>query len=380
MRPARRALGAVAAFLLLLAACGSGPGPPRPAFADPVEQRVLAELDAYVGWLDDHGVDGYVGEVGWPAGPEHDTERWNAIGAAWLEAAREAGLWVTVWGAGSWWGDDYALSPYVASDGRTIDTPAPQAAVIERHTGDPPLGVNVSGAEFGAPPGAETRSTFSNERPGEPGTDYAYEGAASFDYLASRGLTLVRLPVRWERLQRVPGGPLDAAEVARLRATVTHAGEAGLGVVLDVHNYGGYFLDCGGEGVRQPIGSPAVPISAFADLWRRLSREFAGDEAVVAYGLMNEPHGLDASPEASARRWEEASRAAVDAIRATGDGTLVMVPGANWSNVRGWAEVHPEPWIDHASGPVRYEAHHYFDDQQSGDYGGGLSPSEPPGG
>ncbi len=39
------------------------------------------------------------------------------------------------------------------------------------------------------------------------------------------------------------------------------------------------------------IGSDNVPISAFADLWKRLSLQFANDKAVI-FGLMNEPHEI----------------------------------------------------------------------------------------
>lgn len=369
----------VAVGVLAVLAVQPPPDDPAPAPrhspdvpGDALERRVLRELDAFVAWLDRHGVEGYVGEVGWPAGPGHDTRRWNALGDRWLSRARDAGLWVTVWGAGSWWGQDYPLSPFVASDAEAIDRPAPQAAVLARHRDGPPLGVNVSGAEFGAPGGGETRGEFSGARPGEPGVDYAYDGAGSFAFLAEQGIDLVRLPFRWERIQPELFAPLEEAELQRLRAAVDGAGGAGLGVVLDVHNYGGYFLEEEGGGVRRPVGSRAVPAAALADLWWRLSEAFEGHAAVAAYGMMNEPHSLADDPEVSARRWELASQAVVDAIRSRGDPTLVMVPGAAWSSLPDWTRTHPRPWIDDPAGNVRYQAHHYFDADHTGRYEAGY--------
>lgn len=347
---------------------GRSPAVSEPA-ADPLVVRVLGELDGFMTWLDDHDVDGYIGEVGWPTGPGYDTARWNALADRWFAAAEDANLWVTVWGAGAWWGTDYPLSPYVASDSYVINQAAPQAAIIEAYADDIKVGVNLSGAEFGAPGGTDRRSQFSNAQPGEYGTDYRYDHAPSFAYLAGRGLDMVRLAFRWERIQPEPFGPLDPEELERLRTAVDSADDMGLGVVLNPHNYGRYFIsDASGQGLATPIGDPDLPVGAFADLWTRLSEAFADDEAVIAYGLMNEPHDLAEDPQRSAQIWERASQAAVDAIRNQGDDTLIMVPGANWSNVEGWPSVHPEPWIEDPASSIRYEAHHYFDADHSGEY------------
>jgi endoglucanase len=51
------------------------------------------------------------------------------------------------------------------------------------------FGVNLSGAEWG------------NRYPGTFGTDYTYPTASELDYYKSKGLTLIRLPFLWERVQ-----------------------------------------------------------------------------------------------------------------------------------------------------------------------------------
>ncbi len=60
-------------------------------------------------------------------------------------------------------------------------------------------GVNLAGAEFGE-----------DNLPGVYGRDYTYNSEATFRYFAAKGLNLIRLCLRWERLQPLLLGPLDA--------------------------------------------------------------------------------------------------------------------------------------------------------------------------
>src|SRR5690606_40639854 len=64
----------------------------------------------------------------------------------------------------------------------------------------------------------------------------------SFPTRRSSDLALVRIPFRWERVQRNPGQALDATELQRLQDAVTRARNAGLKVIIDMHNYGAYYL------------------------------------------------------------------------------------------------------------------------------------------
>ena len=152
----------------------------------------------------------------------------------------------------------------------------------------------------------------------------------------------------------------------RLRAVIGRARAADLEVVLDMHNYGAYYLSNGSEGVRRPIGSPRVSLSDFAEVWRRIARAFGDVEGVVGYALMAEPYDLPGrSP---ARLWEKASQKALDAIRGTGDDTLVSVAGYAWSSLSSWPRVHPDGWIEDPADNFLYEAHHYWDRDHSGSY------------
>ena len=109
----------------------------------------------------------------------------------------------------------YPLAVYVPT-GRGL-RPGEQAQVVERHRSTPGVlrGMNVAGGEFGADaPG------FSNESPGTYGSSYRYDGLETFRYLARRGLSLVRLQFRWERIQPRLGAAVSTEELARIRQTV----------------------------------------------------------------------------------------------------------------------------------------------------------------
>jgi Cellulase (glycosyl hydrolase family 5) len=346
------------------------PGVTSPLATESLQRRVLTELRVFVRWLRRHGVQGYVGEVGWPDDERGDAARWNALAERWFELADRAGLWVTSWATGEWWGTDYPLAAYedVSGDG-SLDNPNTQAAVLERHLGSPRIlrGISVAGGEFGAPV-IESPATFSNRNPGTYDVDYHFDSQASFHYLAGRGFRVVRIPFRWERLQPALGGPLDRVGLRRLRSAVARAGVAGLRVVLDMHNYGAYYEERGPRGVRRPLGSPWCTVSDFAGAWRRISEAFRGNPAVLGYGLMNDPVDLASSGSSPSAVWRRASQAALAAIRASGDRKVVFISGYFWSSLREWPARNPRPWIRDPLGRFRYEAHHYWDHDASGTY------------
>jgi len=362
------------AVALLLAALLGGVGAADTAEAptndDQLTQHARTELGKFTTWLRSNQAKGLIGEVGWPSGPDGEAERWNAVAERWYRDADAADLWVTAWATGEWWGS-YPLAAYRDQTDRPgIDTMGAQAAVIERHSTTPSRqrGVNVAGAEFAAP-SVEPKSGFSNTNRGTYERDYHYDGQGTFAYLASRGVKLVRLPFRWERIAPRLGGPLDRAELRRLKGAVARADRAGLRVVLDMHNYGGYYLSDGRQGVRRTLGTAKLPLSSFADVWRRLSVHFRSNTAVVGYGLMNEPAEMASARSTPPRvLWERASQAAVTAIRANRDQRWVMVSAYPWGSVWSFGASHPRAWIRDPARRVRYEAHQYFDHDNSGTY------------
>ncbi len=231
----------------------------------------------------------------------------------------------------------------------------------------PRRGISLAGAEFGA-----EKAGFSDQNPGVFGRDYTYNSEATVGYFCSQGLRLIRLPLRWERIQPRLGQALASAELRRIEIVVTWARKHGGEVILDVHNYGRYVVLRGGKPapcvIDQRLGVE-VPVRRehFTDLWRRLSQAFADESAVYAYGLMNEPHGMGGSS------WKTISQSAVDSIRGRGDRKRILVAGDGWSSAPRFAEFNGNrAWIDDPARNIAYEAHCYFDEDGSGRYASGY--------
>lgn len=226
-------------------------------------------------------------------------------------------------------------------------------------------GVALAGAEFGV-----EKASFSNAEPGLYGKDYVYSGERTVKYFAQQGIKMFRIPFRWERIQPALGGELNKDELARLKTVVQWAGANGCHVILDVHNYGRYRLyNPATKKVDECIidhaddGKPKIVRKHFADLWKRLAAEFAGNPAVAAYGLMNEPHDMATAD------WKKISQAAVDAVRTVDRKKLILVCGDGWANAHRFGEVNgPDAWIEDPVKRTGYEAHCYLDSDFSGTY------------
>ncbi len=210
-------------------------------------------------------------------------------------------------------------------------------------------GVNISGADFG-----ETNL------PGVFGHDYTFNSEQTYRYFADHGLNLFRIGVKWERLTPVLAGPLDATYLAGLRSNLDWAGRAGGVGVVNLQNFARYRLN-GFEYILD--NSPVLTRQHLADLWVRVSHELRDHPALYAFGLMNEPHDLGPAD------WKQISQFVLSALRDSGDHTLIMIAGDNWSHADEWPGVHgPDSWIDDPVTNFAYEAHLYFDADRSGQY------------
>jgi endoglucanase len=209
------------------------------------------------------------------------------------------------------------------------------------------VGVNLAGAEFG----------HKAKLPGRYLINYIYPSEANFKRYADLNLKLVRLPFRWERIQPKLNAELDAAELGRLMTTLDHAKKHNMQVILDMHNYYRYY--------GKLIASNEVPISAFADSWRRIVEEVASHPAVYGYGLMNEPHSTNG-------KWPDAARVAAQAIRAIDQKRWIFVAGDRWSSAFHWPSYNTQlatnPWMRDPKNNLVYEAHLYLDKNYSGTY------------
>lgn len=174
-------------------------------------------------------------------------------------------------------------------------------------------GVNLAGAEFNAA-----------AMPGVVNRDYVYPSAEEFAYFSRQGMNTIRLPFLWERIQSRLYGALEPAELAQLKIAVDRAQANKMCLILDLHSYGAYRGD--------PIGSKAVDVRAFMDVWEKLALAFPEPER-VALGLSNEPHTLPIA------QWANIAQLTVNRLRALNSRHLILVAGGRWSGVHEWHQV-----------------------------------------
>jgi endoglucanase len=211
-----------------------------------------------------------------------------------------------------------------------------------------PFGVNLSGAEFG------------ENFPGKYNADYTYPNAEELDYYKSKGLTLIRLPFKWERIQPELGGALDMNELNRMKIFIDLCNERNMLVIPDMHNYARRNMD----GSDHIIGSPSLSIGHIADAWKKISAELKSKKNIWGYGIMNEPHDM-----LSSTPWFSIAQGIINKIREADLKTPVIVGGDSWSSAERWMALSDtlKYLVDPAKNLI-FEAHVYFDANASGGY------------
>jgi len=211
-------------------------------------------------------------------------------------------------------------------------------------------GVNISGAEFGE-----------KSLPGKLNTDYLYHSnAGDYSYFAKRGQKIVRIPFRWERIQRQSLGSLSKDDLQGLKNMVAAAKKNNQKVILDLHNFGYYY------------GKPLTVSQAnqLADVWKKLAEQFKNEPAIFGYELMNEPHDLPEGGDG----WAKISQITVDAIRTVDKKTTILIPGYGWQSAKSWTKENPNLNISDPSNNILYAAHQYFDTDHTGTYSKPFDP------
>ncbi len=131
------------------------------------------------------------------------------------------------------------------------------------------------------------------------------------------GFDTIRLPVRWDThtTRRAPY-TIEPAYMRRVAQVVRQAGDAGLGVVLDVHHY---------EGL---VAGPRREADKFYAIWTQISDYFAGAPQTVYFELFNEP--TNTTP---MREVNKLYVNAVKIIRKTNPDRIIMMGGNNWNSI-----------------------------------------------
>lgn len=243
------------------------------------------------------------------------------------------------------WFDDYCdainRGDYTESE-LSVDKPHDEAFFLR--------GVNLAGGEFGP-------SRF----PLIYGQDYIYPGEENIGYYAWRGMNTIRVPFKWENIQRDVYAPLYEDEVDRLLNVVEISADNRLFVVIDLHNHGRYAGKVIGEDIN---------IDAFADIWQRLANCFK-DHPNVIFDIMNEPYDMPTLT------IFDMAQTAINVIRDTGARNLILVEGNCWSGGSQWlgnGNGILSSLVD-PLGRTMLSPHQYLDADASGIYPECVSPT-----
>lgn len=187
--------------------------------------------------------------------------------------------------------------------------------------------------------------------PGQVGTDFPRANVEHFKYFLRKGITHIRLPIKWERAQPTLNGPLDESYMQVVDEAAALAQSLGMTMSLDVHNYTQYKI---GDTVYY-IGDPQVPVSSFGDLWGKLASRYLTDavnpsdntkmifgNTFTQYDLMNEP----ISRVLTDKGWmgvtittlANAYQAAIDAIRLVNPKPDLVIEGLGYSSAYQWLD------------------------------------------
>jgi hypothetical protein len=318
------AVAAVAGLDVVEATSGSASAATPKSSVSPTDLANLTtvierQLQGWLSWLSQHGATGVISECGWPnsvAAPT-DAPGWNTVASSWLALASAASVNVLSWGSGRVWTPTYIIGCFTAATANLpkvgVSTTQSNAIEMSDIVGrSQTWGTNLSGSERSSVQSGTAHiesitsgGVFSNGNPGTLSVDYFYPLAGDYTYLAAAGVKIVRLPIKWERIQPVLRSPLSTTELGSVLASLQAAAAAGIKVVPELHN-GAEYVSMGptmATAVIQRLGFNIGSVNSvdFVDFWSRFSQAVSASPAAVAglgaYGLMNEPNTQsEASP------------------------------------------------------------------------------------
>jgi endoglucanase len=210
----------------------------------------------------------------------------------------------------------------------------------------PMLGVNEASGEFAA---------------GNYNVKYAYPGRDRLGWATAQGFGIIRVPFLFQNIQASSLAMLNEAAMRQLDAVLNECSVQRIVCLLDMHNYGRYYLDdsAGNEGLPGTIG---VSNARLANLWAQIATRYKNN-SYVWFDLMNEPN------KQTALEWVKTDNALAAAIRATGAKNKIIFQGTAWDGAWKWATSGNATQLLKAYDPgnnYAFEAHQYLDSNGSG--------------
>lgn len=267
---------------------------------------------------------------------------------------------ITSWATGHGWGTGYNLSVYEKSGSWVKEDIADTFEHYHNRNGLV-TGINYAGPEF-----AHGAGGFSNLNPGD--FTWAYPTQADLAYHASRGIDVIRLPIRWERLQPAFYAALRESEKNAITATLDAAAATGLKIMLDIHNYALIHYDDGNGIQNLTLIHGTNQATAYYDFLEKCVDAFGAHSAWHSIDIMNEPANV---PRAA---WETTSQQALTALRNHGYNGLIMIPLGFYSGAQDLPGSHSGgPWISDPQSNFWYEAHYYPENSHVGTFNGSYA-------
>jgi endoglucanase len=203
-----------------------------------------------------------------------------------------------------------------------------------------------------------------NEASGEFGIGnykYSYPGKDRIDWVATHGFGIIRVPFLFQNIQAASGTNLNEAAMRQLDPVLSECAAKRVVCLLDMHNYGSYYLDDSAASQGLP-GGIDVANARLSELWAQIASRYKGN-SYVWFDLMNEPH------QQTALEWIKTDNAIAAAIRATGAANKIIYQGTAWQGAWTWTTSGNAKELLKAYDPghnYAFEAHQYLDRDGSG--------------
>ena len=137
-----------------------------------------------------------------------------------------------------------------------------------------------------------------------------------FTEIRKGGFDFVRLVLQAFR-HMGPDNRLDPEWLSKLDDVVAHAREAGLGIIIDEHDFDACSTD---------VDMCRTRLSAF---WQQVAPRFANEPRNIAFELLNEPHDkLNGEP------WNELFAEELAIVRKTNPTRIVVVGPTHWNSLK----------------------------------------------
>mgnify|MGYP002386984383 FL=1 len=195
-----------------------------------------------------------------------------------------------------------------------------------------------------------------------PVTEVKADTQESYEYFASRGMSVIRLAVPWQGLQPIAKGetprtalarPVDQQYLDLVRKQVRYAENAGLRVIVDLHNGCTYPWGTGPEPEGTLYCGGGLTIDDVIKVWGALSDALRDEPGVAAYNLFNEPR-----KQTGAATYYRYVNAVVAELRDRGDDRAVWVDTILGSSFASDSQLTAP--ISDSAGAVIYSQHFYL--------------------